>query len=48
MYGTAEVVMVISRTAGDPDISWSWNLSGEPLTHGESFVPPKRTVHEHP
>lgn len=46
VYGTAEVV------GGDqpylrvtPAISWSWNLSGEPLRHDESFAPPKRTVH---
>ena len=35
----------IERT---PEISWSWNHSGEPLTHDESFVPPNRTVHKHP
>src|ERR1700741_4484605 len=46
VYGTAEVV------GGDepylrvtPEISWSWNLSGAPLRHDESFVPPNRTVH---
>jgi pyridoxamine 5'-phosphate oxidase family protein len=46
VYGTAEVV------GGDqpylrvkPAISWSWNLSGEPLRRDESFAPPKRTVH---
>jgi pyridoxamine 5'-phosphate oxidase family protein len=49
VYGTAEVV------DGDepylrvtPEISWSWNLNGAPLRHDESFVPPKRTVHQHP
>lgn len=49
VYGTGEVV------DGDrpylrvtPEISWSWNLSGQPLRHDESFVPPKRTVHRRP
>lgn len=49
VYGTGEVV------GGDqpylrvtPEISWSWNLSGEPLAREDSFVPPKRTVHRRP
>ncbi|MBB2769974.1 MULTISPECIES: pyridoxamine 5'-phosphate oxidase family protein [Mycolicibacterium] len=27
-----------------PTVSWSWNLSGEPLNH-HKMVPPKKTVH---
>lgn len=47
VYGTAEVV------TGDqtylrvtPKISWSLNLSGEPVRNDESLLPPKRTVHQ--
>ncbi|TQF74852.1 PPOX class F420-dependent oxidoreductase [Rhodococcus spelaei] len=45
VYGTAEVVegeQPYLRVT--PDISWSWNLSGEPLDHN-AMKPPRRTVH---
>ncbi|MFV8320301.1 PPOX class F420-dependent oxidoreductase [Mycobacterium sp. 23] len=47
VYGTAEVV-----TGGQtylrvtPKISWSLNLSGEPVKSDKSLLPPKRTVHQ--
>jgi pyridoxamine 5'-phosphate oxidase family protein len=47
VYGTAEVVGGSQpHLRIRPTVSWSWNLSGQPLRHDESFVPPKRTVHQ--
>ena len=46
VYGTAEVVggeQPFLRIT--PEISWSWNLSGQPFSHGGSVAPPRRTVH---
>jgi len=47
VYGIAEVVdgpqpyLLVT-----PQVSWSWNLDGQPFSHDESFAPPKRTVHQ--
>lgn len=46
IYGTAEVVggaQPYLRVT--PEISWSWNLSGQPFSHGGTVTPPRRTVH---
>lgn len=46
VYGTAEVVGGAQpHLRVRPEISWSWNLSGQPFSHDESFTPPRRTVH---
>ncbi|BBZ63489.1 PPOX class F420-dependent oxidoreductase [Mycolicibacterium monacense] len=45
VYGTAEVVGGPNPYLRvRPTVSWSWNLSGEPLNH-HKMVPPKKTVH---
>lgn len=47
IYGTAEVVNGPQpHLRIRPTVSWSWNLSGAPLRHDDSFVPPTRTVHD--
>lgn len=46
VYGTAEVVeggQPYLRVT--PKISWSWNLSGQPFSHDDSFTAPHRTAH---
>lgn len=46
VYGTAEVVGGAQPYLRiTPEISWSWNLSGQPFSHDETFTPPRRTVH---
>ena len=47
VYGTAEVVGgARPHLRIRPTVSWSWNLSGEPLGNEAERVPPKRTVHQ--
>ena len=46
VYGTAEVVggeQPYLRIT--PEISWSWNLAGQPFSHGGAVTPRRRTVH---
>lgn len=46
VYGTAEIVgedKPFLRIR--PEVSWSWNLSGQPLRMDASFVPPRRSEH---
>ncbi|SON59981.1 hypothetical protein MSIMFI_01471 [Mycobacterium simulans] len=46
VYGTAEVVGGAQPyLCITPEISWSWNLSGQPFSHDETPTPPRRTVH---
>jgi pyridoxamine 5'-phosphate oxidase family protein len=46
VYGTAEVVDDPQpHLRIRPAVSWSWNLSGEPLDH-KSIAPPKKTMHQ--
>lgn len=46
IYGNAEVMDGEQpHLRVTPTISWSWNLSGEPLAGGAPTAPPKRTVH---
>lgn len=51
IYGTAELVDRQDRFGSGramritPTISWSWNLDGQPFTHGSAGVGPRRTVH---
>lgn len=53
IYGTAELVERPGRFGTQlymritPTISWSWNLDGKPLGHGDELGP-RRTVHESP
>lgn len=50
VYGTAEAVERTGRFGPGaylkitPRISWSWNLAGQPLGHGDDTTP-RRTVH---
>ncbi|CAJ1506124.1 PPOX class F420-dependent oxidoreductase [[Mycobacterium] kokjensenii] len=46
VYGTAEIVggpRPYLRIT--PEVSWSWNLSGEPLRGHAGMAPPRRTEH---
>jgi pyridoxamine 5'-phosphate oxidase family protein len=49
VYGTAEAVQQPGEGAYlriTPEISWSWNLSGQPFGHaGSDVAGPRRTVH---
>lgn len=53
IYGTAELIERPGRFGTQlymritPTISWSWNLDGKPLGHGDELGP-RRTVHESP
>jgi pyridoxamine 5'-phosphate oxidase family protein len=46
VYGTAEVAGGAQPYLRiTPEISWSWNLGGQPFSHGGAPTPPRRTVH---
>jgi pyridoxamine 5'-phosphate oxidase family protein len=51
VYGTGEIVERPGQFGPapylriTPTISWSWNLAGQPFTHGDSGSGPRRTVH---
>lgn len=46
VYGTAEVVEGTQTYLRiTPEVSWSWNLGGQPLGQGGADTPPHRTVH---
>ena len=46
IYGTAEVVDgPRPHLRVTPEISWSWNLAGEPLSFSGPPEPPRKTVH---
>ncbi|MFQ6392530.1 PPOX class F420-dependent oxidoreductase [Nocardia sp. KC 131] len=46
VYGTGEVAGgARPYLRVTPETSWSWNLSGQPLSHDGPSAPPLRTVH---
>lgn len=47
VYGIAEVIGgTRPHLRIRPAVSWSWNLTGQPLGDGKDRHPPKRTVHQ--